>query len=546
MPNTTSGLIGHWPLAADTNDHSAASLLTEAVGIELGAEGPRGEAGTAGRFNGTTSVLEVADQPALQLGHGDFSVAAWIHTNEKDTDVVGDIAGKFDTENRRGFNLAVVTNGGVTSTSQANRRHLQFGIDDGRPGSGWQDCGRPGNAVFIGCLAACGENLYAGTIETGKDEIGHLFRYDGGDRWTDLGNPVGCNGILSVAEFNGELYCGTSRYAVAGSALRCGILNNTRGGAVYRVQPDGTWDFCGHPGEAESLPDDEDAGPYNMGKADDIGAMAVYRGQLYCISNHLRGLFRYEGGETWTNIGPGERLMSLPIYRGDLYVLVNGGPVYRYRGGSDWEFCGCPAGSTQTYAAAIHDGRMYVGTWPEGSVHVYEGGESWRSLGRAGYEMEIMAMALYNGKIYLGGLPTANVYRMDGERFTLVGNVDQTAAYLRRAWSMAVYDGSLYVGTLPGGHVRSITAGRMATWDRPFPGGWHHVAAVRQNRRLKLFVDGRCVALSGAIHPSDYNLTCEQPLRIGFGSFEHFEGLMSDVRLYGRALADEDVTALVT
>ena len=38
------------------------------------------------------------------------------------------------------------SNPGVT-TSQANWRHLQFGIDGGRA-SEWTDCGRPGNALL--------------------------------------------------------------------------------------------------------------------------------------------------------------------------------------------------------------------------------------------------------------------------------------------------------------------------------------------------------------------------------------------------------------
>lgn len=55
---------------------------------------------------------------------------------------------------------------------------------------------------------------------------------------------------------------------------------------------------------------------------------------------------------------------------------------------------------------------------------------------------------------------------------------------------MAVYKGRLFVGTLPPGRVQSIEVGRNMTLDRAFPTGWHHVAAVREAKRLRLFVDG--------------------------------------------------------
>src|SRR6185295_17840162 len=97
----------------------------------------------------------------------------------------------------------------------------------------------------------------------------------------------------------------------------------------------------------------------------------------------------------------------------------NGGPVYRYEGGSSWAFCGCPPGSTQTYGAVTSEGRLYVGTWPEGDVH------------------------RYNGKVYVGSLPMANVWRMDAERFRFVATLDAAPAPLRRVWAMAVYQGRL-------------------------------------------------------------------------------------------------------
>ena len=154
-------------------------------------------------------------------------------------------------------------------------------------------------------------------------------------------------------------------------------------------------------------------------------------------------------------------------------------------------------------------------------------------------------MVLYNQKMYAGSLPMANVWRMEDRGFAFVGNVDNTpTVFLRRAWSMAVYDGKLFVGTLPSGHVRSVRAGTMVTWDRALPSGWRHLAAVRIQNRLKLYIDGKCVATSEAFHPADYDLTQNQRLTIGFGAHTYFDGAMSDLRLYNRALAEGEINTL--
>ena len=61
-------------------------------------------------------------------------------------DVVGDILSKYDPAIRRGINFGLVSHTGMTS-SQSNSRNLFFGVDDARE-TGWEDCGRPGDAIF--------------------------------------------------------------------------------------------------------------------------------------------------------------------------------------------------------------------------------------------------------------------------------------------------------------------------------------------------------------------------------------------------------------
>jgi hypothetical protein len=540
-------LIGHWPLAGDPADHSPTGLPTASAGVDLTATGPGGRPGTAARFDGRTSRLEVADHPALRFGTGELTVAAWVDA-PAEADVAGSLVSPVDPSCRRGLNLDVVTNGGVTSTAQANYRQLHFGIDDGRTDPAWTDVGRPGEAVQVAALCADADLLYAGTFEAGADQRGHLWRYDGGQRWIDLGNPVGCNAVQSVAAFDGALYCGTGRYIAAGSALG-ETRNPTPGGHVYRVTPDGEWLDCGQPGAEGATPESLPVSGYATGKADDAIALTVYRGALYAVSNHRRGVFRYDGGTSWAPVGLDDhRCLTLTVYRRHLYALINGGPVFRYDGGQTWVDCGCPAGSTQTYAATIHRGRLYAGTWPHGEVFRYDGDQTWSRLGRVGYEREVMGMAYYNGKSYLGTLPMAGVWRLDAERpsnpFAFLGTLDQTPAPLRRVWSLAVFQGRLFAGTLPSGHVLSLAAGKVATWERSVPAGWHHVAAVKRSGRLETYFDGQLVARSEAFHQGDYDLSTDQPLLIGAGAHEAFDGRLCDVRLYRRALDDREIGRL--
>lgn len=550
-----SDLICHWPLAVDVLNRVGSETPSTPTDVELGHIGPHGQPDSAAAFNGRSSRIDVANHPSLDLGHDDFAITAWVNS-DCDVDVAGSILSKYDPCTRRGMHLYVSTNDGMTSAALANSRQLSFGIDDARADQVWTECGRPGNAVKIDTLAVVNEVLYATTLETGADEHGQLWRYAGGQDWVPLGNPVGCNIVSGAVEFNGELYCAFGRYVVAGSCLG-EILNGTPGGQIYRRTVDGQWIFCGHPGKEIGVPDDQDTGEYNIDKADDATALNVWNGSLYAISHHLPGVWRYDGGTEWRCIGPDSRVMTTTVFQGRFYALLNGGPVFRYEGDDQWTDCGLPEASTQTYGAATMRGELYVGTWPTGEVFRYDGERSWEKLGRLGYEMEVMGMAMYNGKLYAGSLPMANVWRLDENgalrpgsgsttdvEFTLMANLDDTPVKLRRAWSMAIHDGRLYAGTLPGGRVFSFEAGKMATWDKRFPGGWHHVAAVREHRLLKLYVDGVLRACSTSFYPGDFDLNNGCPLSIGFGADTHFAGLMSDVRLYRGALDHAEIVDL--
>ena len=538
--NPSEGLVAHWPLEKDARNVGQASLPAITQGVTFGEVDGR----VAGQFNGSASRIEVPGEALPKLGNGDFSIALWVHATGED--IVGDLVNRFDHDTRCGFNLLVQTQTGMTQTTQSNYRHLQFGIDHAQIEDGWTDCGRPGNAVKVSSMASIEGELYVGTFENAAGQTGHLMRYCDGQQWEDLGAaPPGCNCIGSICYHQGSLYAATGRYNPNGSLLG-DALNRRPGGNVYRVE-DGRWIDCGVPGQEGATADDA-PDRYNdahTDKADETVCLTSYRGDLFAVSHHRCGVYRYLGDGHWKMVGPEKRIMSCTIHEGEFLALINGGGVYCYEADGEWSYRGAPPGSTQTYSAVTYRGQLHVGTWPECEVIRYDGGEDWAVVGRVGYEREAMATALYNGKCYFGTLPMANVFRMDGAEFTYMGNLDNDPDYyLRRVWTMAVHNGRLYAGTLPSGRVWSRQMGVMATHDHLLEPGWRHVAAVRDRGELKLYLDGKLVSRSARFCDAHYDLDNAQPLRIGHGVGHSLKGALRDIRLYQGGLSAALVSQL--
>jgi hypothetical protein len=236
----------------------------------------------------------------------------------------------------------------------------------------------------------------------------------------------------------------------------------------------------------------------------------------------------------------------MTVFNGSLFAsCYDEGSVFRFDG-KVWHEAGKIPNATQTYGFAVHNGSLYVSEWPMAHVYRYLGGTDWEDVGRLGEELETMPLLVYNGKMYGGTLPLAEVYRYDGSTtWTKIGRVDMTPdVRFRRAWSMAVYQGRLFVGALPSGRVLSIEAGRNATLDKSLPSGWHHVAAVRDADRLRLYVDGKLVSESAPITNEQYNLSSSADLNVGFGAQDFFKGRMADVRIYKGVLSETEIRQL--
>ena len=522
-------LLGHWKLAGDGSDASGNGRDLVAHGIDWSPSGPAGDARAAAGFDGRAAFLELPAERAPQLGSGDFTLSLWVHTEENLDDVLGDLAGQYDPAKRTGWQLSLLNLAGVT-TGQPNHRQVHFGIDQGRLEEKWTDHGRVGESIFVFALCVHDGQLYASTCEPGNDQRGGIYRWERDDRWTLVGRPDACNSISSLASFGGSLYAASSKYRVAGSSLP-ESENANLGGKIYRLAASGKWEHAG------TLPGVEA-----------IASLVVFRGRLYASSLYKPGgLFRYDGGTTWTNCGTpdGKRVEALAVYNGAIWATgYDEAGIYRYDG-QQWEHMGKAGAGTQTYALAVHRGELYVSQWPEAKVFRYGGEKNWLDVGRLGNELESMPLVVYNGKLYGGTLPLAEVYRFDEDGiWTNVGRLDLTPdVKYRRAWSMAIYQGRLFCGTLPSGRVHSIEAGKNVTFDRELSAGWHHLAAVRRGHRLELFVDGKLVAKSAEFDPSAFDLTTAQPLKIGFGAHDHFCGKLADVRLYAGALTAKEIAA---
>ncbi|MCH2587841.1 MAG: LamG domain-containing protein [Planctomycetales bacterium] len=521
--------VASWSLERDSRDSSGNGLHLAGRGVRFGEAGAKRNDRPTATFDGRTSVLEAANDRRLDPGTGAFSISAWVHTAKSLDDVLGDVVSKFDPARRTGFQLSIKNNVGVTNTS-ANYRHVHFGIDNGRVETSWTDHGRPGNNMYVFSLLVHRGRLYAGTCEPGIKEAGHVYEFDGKSGWKDLGTPDRSNAVSTLCSFGGEIYAGTTKYRLAGSSLP-ESPNLTKGGRVYKYMGGKTWKHLGKLGEAESL----------------YGSV-VYKNRLYFSALYSPGLFRYDGGTKWTNCGTfeGKRVESLAVYNGAIYATgFDEAGVYRYDG-DGWEHLGIVGKNTQTYGFAVYRGDLHVSSWPTGSVfRMDESGEKtkWEFVGRLGMEKESMPLAVYNGMMYSGTLPLGEVFRFDGgKKWTSLGRIDTTPnVRYRRAWSMAVYRGRLFAGVLPSGRVKSIEAGKSVTSDVELPSGWVHLAAVRGTDRLKLYIDGKKVAESTRFKASQFDLANRVPLAVGRGQHDHFNGSMSDVRFYRRALSDADV-----
>lgn len=487
----------------------------------------------AGRFNGQTSVIRVSHPDTnAALQSAEFTISLWAKTDIQGHETAGDLLRIFDARNAQGVRLGIDTHAGVTN-AQSNLRQLQFGIQSNSITPEFQDHGRPGQSVYVFSLCVHDGRLYAATCEAGENQKGHVYRFEKDQQWTDLGSPDEANAISAMAVFNNQLYVASSKYRLAGSSLP-ESPNMNSGGRVFRLSKDDRWESCGRLSE----------------QTEAVASLIDYRGTLYASSLYRpAGFFKYDGQQSWTPLPTpdGKRVEAMTVFNDRLYATsYDEGSVFRFDG-EQWETVTRIPNATQTYGFGIHRGKLFVSEWPQAHVFrmdKFEPGE-WTDTGKLGQELEAMPLLTHHGSLYCGSLPSAEVYRYDGQTaWKRVGQVDHTPdVKYRRAWSMAVYQGRLFVGTLPSGRIHSMDSGPSVTWDNRFPEGWHHVAAVRRQGQVQLFVDGTHVSTSAEPEQVTLSLS-DAALTLGAGAQDHFQGELSDVQIFRTALSEDQIAGL--
>lgn len=550
------GLVGYWKLEKDCRDYSG----KDNHGVNHGVNFGTGEWKKA--------YVEVPSKDSINFGAGDFSISALVYTEKDMTDVVGDIMSKYDAEKRKGFNLNIAASAPGYS-SQGNDKHVYFGIDNGTM-SEWEDCGRPmADCNFVTALTVFNGDLYVGTSDSTKAENWcHVFRYRGNGKWEDCGRLD--NRKITTANamvvHDGNLYVTISNYGWTnwenpgwgGRPKRSHSELDTES-HVYRYKGGKEWEDCG------KIP----------GKGISIRAMASYKGKLF-VSGFDCGVCEYEGGTQRKQHGGGCQI-SMAVLDGKLYV-GKGGEVVAYDG-QKWVSTGNPCltnACSQIHCLEGYRGELYAGTWPLGKIAVYRDGK-WVDCGKLPDTPEIYSFVVYNGKFYTGTIPYADIFRYEGttnwthlKRFvpqllptsksmTLGSGAPNVPGWRNyaRPTSLTIYDGKLYLSLGSGssnlkdapcdnrGKVFCMEVGKNVSYDKDMGFGWKHVAAVKKGGKLKLYVNGDLVKESStSFNAGDYDVSNNEPLKIGFGEMNYFSGKIKEVRLYNKVLGNDAVQSV--
>ncbi|HAA72402.1 MAG TPA: hypothetical protein DCE55_24910 [Planctomycetaceae bacterium] len=553
-PPSAARLVGHWPLAEDTRD-VVGTLPGKPTNVTFGRTA--GSAKAAAIFNGRDSVITIPAGAALQLGTRDFSLTAWVKCDVPLRNTLGDLVSQFDPAARRGFNLHL-SGSSPAYSSMSDTRHVHFGIDDGYLGPA-EDCGKPWPSnSLITCLIVFDGELYCGIADADRTEDkARVFRYAGGKRWIDcgrLGNDPNHHSVQAMVVHDGKLYAGTGIYDWVQAMDQLPGKPPAAPTRVFVYAGGTSW---------------RDLGQVGFGSR--VLCMGSFQGELFAGMDVIGKGHAYKfDGTKWIDCGApdGRNFECFLPFGGKLYAATHGN-VFEYEGGTSWRSIGAePHGITQIHSMQVAGGRMLLGTWPQGYVLRYDGENKWTKLGRVGLPPgpqqcnEINDLTVYNGKLYAGVIPKAELYRYEKEgEWTLLGSLanrsdwaaDNLATWLRLT-CLTTFQGRLFAatGACQGraldapvdpsmGRVFAYQAGQVVSSEHDIGGAWTHIAAVRQGRTLKLYVNGTRVTTSQLRAGPLFNLTNDRPLLVGFGAQHYFSGAIADLRLYHGALGTDAV-----
>ena len=553
-------LLARWPLRDDARDVVGAAH-GKLMNVTFGGS-KQGDPVTGAFFNGRDSRIEIPDSDALDVGTRDFSLSLWTRCETPMRSTLGDLVSKFDPAARRGINLHVAGSS-PAYCAMSDTRHVHFGIDDAFL-SPWEDHGKPwpSNSLISSLIVFQGE-LYCGIADADRSsDKARVFRFNGEQKWVDcgrLGDDPNHHSVMSMVVHRGKLYAGT------------GIWDwvQALGGLKGAPPPAPTRVFVYEGGTRW-----RDLG--QVGNGSRVLTMASFNGDLYAgIDSAGQGhAYRYDG-QSWIDCGApdGKNFECLLPWGGTLYAATHGN-IYEYGGGQTWKRIGtAPHQINQIHSMQVAEGKLLLGTWPQGYVLRHDGGEQWSPIGRLGLPEnpnekpcnEVMDLTVYNGKLYAGLIPKAEVYRYESDgRWTMLGSLAQRSDWdvastptWVRVTCVTAFQGRLFAGTgsCQGraldapvdpslGRVRSIQAGQVVSHERDIGGEWTHLAAVRRGRDLELFINGKQSASSRLRPGAPFDLSNKAPLWIGFGAQNSFHGTLSDLKLYDGALTADAIRKL--
>lgn len=439
----------------------------------------------------------------------------------------GDILSVFGEKND--INIVISTsNGSASCTSMGNYRNILVGIQTGE-GEVWQDLGRPGNAILAFALSIYDGDLYVGTYEVGGSNRGHVYKYVNSGEWEDCGAPGESNAITSLAVFNNKLYAASSRYHAGGSDLP-ESPNQAMGGYLYRYEGGQIWSNCGKIGPSEFVYGMTESNSSLFLSLMDSPRRGESVGQgLYSYRGD--GAFRYYGnpGGRVAAIAASRDGVLATGYDGGYY-----GGLFRFSLINGWINLGTPSNVMQSYGITKYNNNICIGTWPFAEVFAYDEKKSdYFSLGKIDNEKEVMSMMCYNGFLYAGTLPSAAVYRLSEDLvWEKVGVLDSINSGLKRAWGMSIYDGRLICSTLPSGHIFAMSRGSVLIIDKNLDYGWHKIEFIKTGDLIQLYCDNKFVSKRILPHSIKTDFDKKKYLKIGLGPHGGFRGSIRDFRLY--------------
>jgi hypothetical protein len=276
-------------------------------------------------------------------------------------------------------------------------------------GTNWIDCGSPDPANTVSALAVLDGHLYAGVSSysgvgshiapsPNTHPGGRVYRHAGGKRWIPCGQVCDAGMIWGMTVFQGKLH-------VSAMDLPPKHLTTPRQG-LYRYEGGTRWSWLGNPGGRIAPITVSDghlfAGGFNGGalggvfrheggtnwspygsppNVDQTYSFAMYRGTLHSGTWKEGRVYRHDAPLAWKDLGQlGSELevMGLTPFNGKLYGgTLPLAQVYRFDD-SHWTLTGRLDFSSVEYrrawSMAVHQGRLFCGILPSGHVHALQAG----------------------------------------------------------------------------------------------------------------------------------------------------------------------------